>query len=380
MIVLPFVRWKSEVLRTMINTVPLAMEEINSGNDVMKARGIKRLVGFSSTVAGGGTAFGLVFGTLFSLLTGGKDDEDKALGRVLTNEELSTLREGLPDWQKNHGVFARLIGKDGIQVIDMSNILPHSQLTDIVKLGAQGNFKGIGEYIAKDLIGTQIAANALFEVSKNQDSFGNPIALQSDNVAQAYGKLFLHAAKSAFAPSILKKTIEVLRYGQQDAGLLVAGELTGARPTIMKKSDIEYRAMSKIRSAMDEDLALLNPIYSAKGFDVGNVGDQVGKYQSATNVTQGRLYDFIQGMKSLGSTEEGLITTGKRARISNQRLGYAIAGENYSWVPNEAAFKKIIENKTRGGEQDPMPLVDELIKVTSPNKLINYNVAQPFIK
>jgi len=380
MIVLPFVRWKSEVLRTMINTVPLAMEEINSGNDVMKARGIKRLVGFSSTVAGGGTAFGLVFGTLFSLLSGGKDDEDKALGRVLTNEELSTLREGLPDWQKNHGVFARLVGKDGIQVIDMSNILPHSQLTDIVKLGAQGNVKGIGEYIAKDLIGTQIAANALFEVSKNQDGFGNPIALQSDNVVQAYGKLLAHLGKSAFLPSIAKKGYEVFRYGQQDAGLLIAGELTGARPTIMKKSDIEYRAMSKIRSAMDEDLALLNPIYSAKGFDVGNVGDQVGKYQSATNVTQGRLYDFIQGMKSLGSTEEGLITTGKRARISNQRLGYAIAGENYSWVPNEAAFKKIIENKTRGGEQDPMPLVDELIRVTVPNKPINYNVAQPFIK
>jgi len=380
MVVLPFIRWKSEVLRTMINTVPLAMEEINSGNDVMKARGIKRLIGFSSTVLGGGTAFGLVFGTLFSLLTGGKDDEDKELGRVLTNEELSTLREGLPDWQKNHGVFARLVGKDGIQVIDMSNILPHSQLTDIVKLGAQGNVKGIGEYIAKDLIGTQIAANALFEVSKNQDGFGNPIALQSDNIAQAYGKLLVHAAKSAFAPSVIKKGIEVLRYGQQDAGLLIAGELTGARPTVMKKSDIEYRGMSKIRTAMDEDLALLNPIYSAKGFDVGDVGDQVGKYQSATNVTQGRLYDFIQGMKSLGSTEEGLITTGKRARISNQRLGYAIAGENYSWVPNEAAFKKIIENKTRGGEQDPMPLVDELIRVTVPNKPINYNVAQPFIK
>jgi hypothetical protein len=380
MVVLPFIRWKSEVIRTMLNTIPLAMEEINSGNDVMKARGIKRLIGFSSTVLGGSTAFGLVFGTLFSLLTGGKDDEDKELGRVLTNEELSTLREGLPDWQKNHGVFARLVGKDGIQVIDMSNILPHSQVTDIFKLGAQGNIKGVGEYIAKDLIGTQIAANALFEVSKNQDGFGNPIALQSDNIAQAYGKLFWHAAKSAFAPSAIKKGIEVFRYGQQDAGLLIAGELTGARPIVMKKSDIEYRAMSKIRTAMDEDLALLNPIYSARGFDVGDVGDQVGKYQSATNVTQGRLYDFIQGMKSLGSTEEGLITTGKRARISNQRLGYAIAGENYSWVPNEAAFKKIIENKTRGGEQDPMPLVDELIRVTAPNKPINYNVAQPFIK
>jgi hypothetical protein len=382
MIVLPFVRWKSEVLRTMFNTIPLAMEEINSGNDVMRARGIKRLVGFSSTVAGGGTAFGLIFGSLFGLLTGGKDKEDKdqKLGRVLTNEELSALREGLPDWQKNHGVFARLIGKDGVQVIDMSNILPHSQLTDIVKLGAQGNVKAIGEYIAKDLIGTQIAANALFEVAKNQDGFGNPIALQSDNAAQAYAKLFLHAAKSAFFPSAAKKIMEATRYGQQDAMLLVAGELTGARPTVMKKSDIEYRAMSKIRTAMDEDLALLNPIYSAKGFDVGNVGDQVGKYQSATNVTQGRLYDFMQNMKSMGSTEEGLIATGKRARISNQRLGYAIAGENYSWVPNEAAFKKIIENKTRGGEQDPMPLVDELIKVTVPNKPINYNVAQPFIK
>jgi hypothetical protein len=348
----------------------------------MRARGIKRLIGFSSTVLGGGTAFGLMFGTLFSLLTGGDDDKDKdkQLGRVLTNDELGTLREGLPDYQRNHGVFARLIGKDGIQVIDLSNILPHSQVTDIFKLGAQGNIKGIGEYIAKDLIGTQIAANAVFETARNEDAFGNPIALQSDNVIQTYLKLLSHVAKSALAPSVLKKGIEVSRYGQQDAGLLIAGELTGARPTVMKKSDIEYRAMSKIKNAMDEDVALLNPIYSAKGFDVGDVKDQVGKYQSASNVTQSRLYEFIRGMKALGSNEDSLIETGKRARISDQRLGYALIGENYPWVPNKAALKKVIENKTRGGEQDPAPLVDELIRVTSPNKSINYNVAQPFIK
>jgi hypothetical protein len=367
MVVLPFIRWKSEVIRTMLNTIPLAMEEINSGNDVMRARGIKRLTGFSATILGGGTAFGLVFGTLFSLLTGGDDDKEgnDELGRMLTNEELDSLREGLPDYQRNHGVFARLIGKDGVQVIDMSNILPYSQVTDIVKLGARGNVKGIGEYIAKDLIGTQIAASALFEVAKNEDSFGNPIALESDNAAQAYGKLLVHAAKSAFLPSIAKKGYQVARYGQQDAGLLIAGELTGARPTVTKLSDIEYRAMTKIKSAMDENVAMLYPLSSARAFDPSDVEGLLSDQQAASNVTQKRLYDFIQGMKSMGSTEDSLIATATKLRISKQRMGNVLMGLNSPWIPNSAWFTKMAADKTRGGEQDPNEIADEIIRVKS---------------
>lgn len=368
MLVLPFIRWKSEVLRTMFNTVPLAMEEINSDNAVVKARGVKRLVGFSSTILGGGTAFGLVFGTLFSLLTGGGDDEDKNLGRTLTRNELDALREGLPEWQRNHGVFARLIGKDGVQVIDMSNILPYSQVTDIFKLGVSGDIKGIAKYISKDLIGTQIAAGTAIEVANNTDDFGNPITLDSDSPLIATGKLLGYVGKNAFLPSAIKKWKDISRYGQQDATLLIAGELTGARPMVHKLSDIEYRAMSKIKTAMDENLSLLSPLSSAKAVDLAEVEPIINKHQAASNVTQKKLYGFIQNMKSLGSTEDSLLDTANKVRISDQRMAFALNGMNMPWLPNTAYFRKLDQNKKRGGEQDPTPLIDVMIKVIDKNK------------
>ena len=368
MLVLPFIRWKSEVLRTMFNTVPLAMEEINSDNAVIKARGVKRLVGFSSTILGGGTAFGLVFGTLFSLLTGGGDDEDKNLGRTLTRNELDALREGLPEWQRNHGVFARLIGKDGVQVIDMSNILPYSQVTDIFKLGVSGDIKGIAKYISKDLIGTQIAAGTAIEVANNTDDFGNPITLDSDSPLIATGKLLGYVGKNAFLPSAIKKWKDISRYGQQDATLLIAGELTGARPMVHKLSDIEYRAMSKIKTAMDENLSLLSPLSSAKAVDLAEVEPIINRHQAASNVTQKKLYGFIQNMKSLGSTEDSLLDTANKVRISDQRMAFALNGMNMPWLPNTAYFRKLDQNKKRGGEQDPTPLIDVMIKVIDKNK------------
>lgn len=367
MLVLPFIRWKSEVLRTMFNTVPLAMEEINSGNATIKARGIKRLVGFSSTILGGGTAFGLVFGTLFTLLAGSGDDEDKdkQLGRVLSRDEMGALREGLPEWQRNHGVFARLIGKDGVQVIDLSNILPYSQLTDVFKLGIGGDAKGIAQYLVKDLIGTQIAAGTLIEAANNTDDFGNPIVMQSDNALTSFVKLSSYVGKNAFQPSAYKKLKDILRYGQQDATLLIAGELTGARPMVHKLSDIEYRAMNKIKTTMDENVSMLSPLSAAKAFDPKEAEALIDKHQTASNTTQKRLYNFMQNMKSMGSTEESLLLTGDKVRISELRLSNALMGRNSPWIPNAAWFNKLIQNKERGGEQDPNPLIDEVVRVVS---------------
>jgi hypothetical protein len=372
MIALPFARWKSEVLRTMLNIVPLAMEEINSGNAVMRGRGVKRLIGFSSTILGGGTAFGLVFGTLFSLLTG--DDEEDELGRTLTDEELEAVKEGLPEYQRNHGLFARKIGKDGVQVIDLTNILPYSMTTDLVKLGAAGNVKGMAEYMAKEVVGAQIAANTLIEVFNNKDGFGNAIALQSDNAPIAAGKLTLHLMKGTVIPSAFKKGTDMLRYGQQNALELAAGELTGARPVIHKAADLEYRGLTKIKTSMDEAVTLLYPLSSGKAFDPTKVEGLIDKHQAASNVTQKRLYDFITSMKNLGSTDEDIFATSNKIGISKQRLGNAMQGLNSPWIPNDAWFKKMYANKTRAREQDPEEIATELIRIL-PKKADEYSTS-----
>jgi hypothetical protein len=373
MVAFPFARWKSEVIRTMINIVPLAMEEINSGNDIMRARGVKRLLGFSSVLLGGGNAFGLLFGTLFSLLAGGDDEEEKGLGRMLTDEELEVVKEGLPEWQRNHGLFARMSGNDGVQVIDLTNILPLSMSTDLVKLGMAGNVKGMAEYITKEAIGAQIAATALYEVFNNKDDFDKAIASDADSAPVAAGKLTWHLLKGTMVPSVGKKLADITRYGQQDAVELVAGEITGARPRIHKRSDLEYTGMAKIKRAMDETQAILQPLSSGRGIDPADISGVIDDHQASSNAVQKRLNEFTSTMMTLGSTESDILTTASKLKISKQRIANAFAGTNSPWIPNKEWFKKMYADKIRGGEQDPNEVANELFRVL-PEKADGYSV------
>jgi hypothetical protein len=362
MIALPFVRWKTEVFRTMFNTVPLAVEEMKSGNPVMRSRGVKRLVGFTTTMIGGSAAYGALFATLFSLLTDDEDDERDGV-RKLNEEELVALREGLPKWQRNHGIFAQLLQDGSVQVIDMSNILPYSQLTDMVGLATRGDIKGMADYFSSEMIGTQIAANTAIEVAQNRDQFDQPIWLVTDNAVVAFGKMAMHLIGGTLQPAIIDKVIKVGRYGEQNAKEIIVGELTGVRPMIHKTTDIEYRGMRNLKESADAVVSLLYPLSSGRGLNPDEVEGIIDDHQSASNKNQQKLHNFLMGMQSIGSTESSLATTAKQMKFSKQRFGAALEGVNIPWVPNEQWFRKMIDNKMRVGEQDPDEIANEINRV-----------------
>lgn len=372
MVALPFVRWKTEVFRTMFNTVPLAIEEIKSGNPTMRSRGVKRLIGFVTTMAGGGAAYGAIFATLFSLLTDDEEDERGGV-RTLTDEELDALRQGLPVWQRNHGIFAQMLQDGSVQVIDMSNILPHSQLTDLIGLASRGNLKGMADYLTSEMIGTQIAASTVLELAQNRNDFDQPIWLDTDGAVDASGKFLLHLAKGTVVPSVVDKAMKIGRYGEQNAKEMIVGELTGVRPIIHKVTDIEYRGMRNLKESADAVVSLLYPLSSGKALDPSKVEGIMDDHQSASNKNQQKLHDFLMGMQSIGSTEASLAATAQQMKFSKQRFGAALAGENIPWGANEQWFRKMYDNKLRVGEQNPDEIASEINRVRS-QKADGYNV------
>jgi hypothetical protein len=372
MLVLPFVRWKSEVFRTMINTIPLAVQEIKSGNDVLARRGAKRLAGFTATMLFGGSVYGGLFATLFGLLTDDEDDERAAL-RKLSEEEMEALRLALPEWQRNHGVFAQKLRDGGIQVIDLTNILPYSQLTDIVGLATRGDVKGIADYLTSELIGTQIAASTAIEISQNRDEYDQPIWLPTDDGFSATVKMLMHLGKGTVLPSVVDKAIKVGRYGEQNAKEMIVGEFTGVRPIIHKAADIEYRGMRNLKDSADAVVSLLYPLSGGRALDVDDVGDVIDEHQSASNENQRKLHNFIKGMKSMGSTEASLANTAQQMKFSKQRFGAALDGVNIPWVPNKQWFQKMYDNKIRTGEQNPDEIAAKINEILS-RKPDFYNV------
>jgi hypothetical protein len=353
-IFLPFARWKSEVFRTMLNTVPLAMEEINQGG-LMARRGTRRLAGFIGTLTAAPTIIGTLATIVFRALSG--DDEEE---RMLNVNEIEALREGLPKWQRGHSLYAQVLKGNKIQFIDMTYILPHSQLTDMFKIISDGYRTGKGiegsklaSYVVNDIIGVQIAAASIGEILSNQDNFGQPIYVETDSAPVKVNRMLMHYGKNALLPSASLKLYEAFRTGQQNTGEILLGEALGARPRTLTFGEVERRAFRNLKSLQDSSVSIIGELMSGRYKSQDDVDDVIDRHQDAMNQTQARISNFIHTMRDLGSPNSSIAASAKASRFSEDTIRSADAGYRIAWRGNDAWFGKAYANTKQGEEQDP---------------------------
>lgn len=363
---LPFARWKSEVFRTMLNTVPLAMEEIGQGG-VMARRGVQRLAGFTATLTVAPVIIGTMMTTIFRALTGGEEEE-----RELTAVELAALRESLPNWQRGHQVRAQVLKGGNVQMIDMSYILPHSQLTDAVNIITNGfqtgegiNGSRLASYVVNDLIGTQIAATSLDEILNNENSMGQPIYLETDNGAAKMGRMLEHYFKGAVTPSAVAKGMEFGRAGQTNKTEIFWGEILGSRPKTNTFAEIERRGFRNLKGLLDNSVSIVGDLTSGRFKSDGDIDDVIDRHQDALNETQRRMNRFMHSMVSMGSKESSVYASAKMYKFSDDTIGSAYQGYRIAWRPNEKWNQKTYFNAEQAKEQDPMQ------KIQSINRSVN---------
>ena len=354
---LPFARWKSEVFRTMANTIPLAMEEIGQGGS-MARRGVRRLAGFTSTLAAAPVVIGTLATTLFRALSG--DDEEGEDARVLSVTERSALNEALPAWQRTHNLFSQVLGGNKIQVVDMSYILPHSQLTDAVTIISDGLRTGKGiegsklaGYVVNDLIGAQIAATSISQVLSNKDAMDQPIYVETDSAPTKMMRLLTHYGKAAVVPSAVSKVQDTFRTGQQNTKDMVIGELIGARPKTYTFGEIERRGFKNLKSAQDTAVSTIGALSSSRYMSQDDIDETIDRHQDAMNQTQARVSKFMRTMKDLGSPESSIAASAKQASFSSDTIQSAYAGYRIAWKPNQEWANKAYANAKQSGEQDP---------------------------
>lgn len=361
---LPFARWKSEVFRTMGNTIPLAIEEIKEGGS-MARRGVQRLAGFTATLTLLPAVLGTIATTVFRAIAGDDDDEV----RQLTVAEKSALREALPSWQKGHSLYAQILTGGRVQFIDMTYILPHSQLTDLKDIISEGLQTGKGmdsarlaRYVTHELIGTQIAASTAAEVLANRDAFDQPIYLETDPPALKMARMLGHYAKGALVPSSVLKGKDIARTGQKDRGELFWGEVLGARPRSLTFAEIERRGFRNLKAVQDEAVSVLGQLASGRYAEDKDIDAVIDRHQEAMNQAQGRLSQFMGSMLAMGSKPESVFSSAKAYRFSDDTIQSAYGGFRYAWKPNEAWFAKTFASAQQGGEQDPSSKVQAIAR------------------
>jgi hypothetical protein len=356
MLVVPFIGWKSEVFRTMSNTPRLAAQEIREGGS-MAVRGMRRLLGFTTTLLIGGSAVGGAITALFQWLTDDEEEED----RKLTPEELASLREALPLWQRGHTLHSRLLKSGKVQFVDMSSLMPYSQLTDMgqiiydsIRTGEGIGASRLASYVSTQLLGTQIAATAVFEAANNEDDFGNPIYVETDTAPVKMGRMFDHLVKSALKPAGFKFYEKVTATGNKQRQEQLLGEIFGGKLTTLDNAEIQRRGFRGLKALQDSAHSVISELTSGRYMDQEKVDDVSNRHQDAVVESQRRLSRFMGSMLDMGSNPDIVTENASVYRFSKNTIESAMLGYRIPWVPNDKWYETVYRNVLSGQQQDPV--------------------------
>ena len=241
----PFLRFRIEVWRILLNTAKLGFEEARDSNPVIRSRGKKRLSGLTLTVGGlgGGLAYAMAW-----MFDGLGDEEDEA------------NRASMPSYLRTHTFFtfrdkANFFGggKDKIVSFDMTYLNPYSAVADpflrafdSIRRGNMGDAAArfYGGFLTNQFMDDQIVWGTVASLLKNKHpDTDSPIYEETDPLGTKLMKIAQFGTSEAVVPPTMErvgKGTSVMRLISGDAALgrfdpIVASwhELWPTRPHII---------------------------------------------------------------------------------------------------------------------------------------------------
>lgn len=296
----PFLRFKSEVPRILVNTWRLAQMEYKSGNEVLMRRGRQRIYGLITTSA---------VSTIFPLLT--------AVAAGMGDEEDEAYRDSSPVYLRNNS-FWFWRGKDGaLRSADWTFINPVSMFGDPLARLLTGMFNGRwaegGADFAKALVfdqylDDQILAGALKNLSANEDpSTGKPIWEANDSPGTAFFKAASSLIGNAFIPRVGKKLYEgwsaiggdYEEFEDSPAGIV----LMSMMPTKIHTADLnkQYsRYLRERKEEYDRVRGQLGRLMSSKPMTEAAIIDLYDDVVKGTRAVNHDMLRKMRGMEGLG--------------------------------------------------------------------------------
>ena len=355
----PFARWKTEMLRTMVNTVKLSAREMASGNPRMIVRGLRRGAGFGLVTAVGLKAASYVLAAAFRKLTGEDEEEDAKTKQVEDPAVLAALRLGFPEYQESHSLYVTTNGRE-LSVIDMTSIHPNAIVNDlhtIVKesaaTGKGVDVKRLASYFTNQFIGSQIAAKAVIDITNNKNDFGQNIYEETDDAFTATQKMFAHVYRQAYEPGVIAKIRSSTRTGEQNPDYIWAGEFLGARPKVYTLDQVARTGFYKLKASSDSIKRQRSVLSGGRALDADRVREVMTETQDAENLIQARTHALIKALQSVGTDDRVITQRAVSTGMSKKRVAEAFAGVNTTWFGSNDWFENMNNNVTNVGEDDP---------------------------
>jgi hypothetical protein len=350
-----FFRFTAEMYRLPLATTQLAMQEMKSGNPVLRNRGIRRLTGLGATLAltGHGAQ------ALLKELLGFGDDEEEA------------IRKGQPIYNRDANLFFSHNPEEGtVSVFDITYVNGFSPVVDMfgraIHHATNGRWEKVPGTIlagmAKNFVSPQIAVEALTQASSNKNDYGAALWLEDDSFTTKGGKFLKHVISNAYklkTPTNFYKAFAAYANNgvyDKEAALELAGKLANEfKPLRVKTDPVEEhaaRSFKVLKREMDAARKSLGDFNTFESLSQDGVDEIYDRYEDSSIAINERLNKFARGFQKLGLSYKQLQKIAyEEADISKNRFEQAVKFNRVErFVPSDDALEMY---KKRGKENGP---------------------------
>ena len=335
LLIAPFVRFTAEVPRIAVNTIKRGVKEIRSDNPVIRARGRRRLAGFSFVVGGLSMALPTF---LRVVISGMGEEEDEA------------FRMSLPPYLRNHTFFIQKLDNGDIKSWDLTYLNPFSVIADPMLRTLEHSVRGEPLTAATKLLtssfvdpylGDQIFAGAVFDIKENRNARNdNPIWEQSDTLPLRLAKMARYLGEEAYGPRTptkLFKAYQALGQDQQSFDNSPFGIIFNeAMPVVPKTTppvDMFRRVVFKMRDEQTRVQRRFGELRQTAGMSEGQVARVHRDIRKSRMRINSQLSRAMKGFRGMGVSNNEMYQTMKGARYGKRRSQLLFTGFMENPVP-----------------------------------------------
>jgi hypothetical protein len=350
-----FFRFTAEMYRLPLATTQLAMQEMKSGNPVLRNRGISRLTGLGATLAL--TGYGAQ--AWLKMLLGFGDDEEEA------------IRKGQPIYNRDANLFFSHNPEEGtVSVFDITYVNGFSPVVDMFGRAIHHAINGRWEKVpgtifagmVKNFVSPQIAVEALAQASSNRNDYGAALWLEDDSFTTKGGKFLKHVISNAYklkTPTNFYKAFAAYANNgvyDKEAALELAGKLANEfKPLRVKTDPVEEhaaRSFKVLKKEMDAARKSLGDFNTFEPLSQDGVDEIYDRYEDSSIAINERLNKFARGFQKLGLSYKQLQKIAyEEADISKNRFEQAVKFNRVErFVPSDDALEMY---EKRGKENGP---------------------------
>ena len=326
----PFIRFKLEVPRIMLNTVLLARKEMADTNPVIRKRGKDRMIGFTTVLVG----FSAISQVVVNALTGIGDEEEEA------------LRDSMPEYLRSNSFFYFTQGGQ-LKSLDLTYLNPYAMMVDPFLRSFDELMRGspaeagaafFKAMVADQYLDQQILAGAVTSALNNRDpENGRPITEVNDTAWEAFSKKFQFIFAESYAPRTLEKVYKdgfvKLMEGDPDVSDFImtplgalAKEFLPLRPYDIVPEQQLDRFLSERAGEYRRAAALKNRMYTDDSISEDAVRGMADTEIERRRRINEHLIRAFRGFKKLGLTDEQIYSQAIERGYGKRRVALLLNG------------------------------------------------------